>query len=409
MQVTKCRSSGSSDLRTFLDLGVTPLADALVKPEMLGRPEARFALRLAFCPESALVQITEDVPEDQLFVDNYLYFSSFSDHLLKHSRENALNLMSSRKLDSSSLVVELASNDGYLLKNFVEEGISVLGIDPAPEQAAAANSAGVATIADFFTEDLARTLVDDGKRADVIIANNVFAHIPDINDFTRGMKLLLADDGLIVIENPYVRDLIEHCEFDTVYHEHFYYHSCTSIDRQMKRHGLWLNDVEYFPKLHGGTLRWHVGHTEQRSGTVTEYLDAERQAGLDTFEYFERFGERVSQVKADLLDLLTGLRADGKTIAAYGAAAKGATLLNYVGIGTDLVEFVVDRNSHKQGLHMPGTHQQVRDVSALVEDRPDYVLLLAWNFRDEIVQQQAEYLRNGGQFIVPVPTPEILR
>jgi len=409
MRVTKCRSSGSSDLRTFLDLGTTPLADALVKPEMLNQAEARFPLSLAFCPESALVQITEDVPEDQLFVDNYLYFSSFSDHLLKHSREHAMGLMAARELDSESLVVELASNDGYLLKNFVEEGIPVLGIDPAPEQAAAANSAGVETMANFFTEDLAKSLVDRGKRADVIIANNVFAHIPDINDFTRGMKVLLADNGLITIENPYVRDLIEHCEFDTVYHEHFYYHSCTSIDRQMRRHGLWLNDVEYFPNLHGGTLRWHIGHTEQRSETVVEYLEAEQADGLDTFEYFERFGERVADVKAQLLDLLGALRADGKTIAAYGAAAKGATLLNYVGIGTDLVEFVVDRNTHKQGLHMPGTHQLVRDVTALVDDRPDYVLLLAWNFKDEIVQQQAEYLRDGGQFIVPVPTPEILK
>ena len=247
MRVTKCRSSGSSDLRTFLDLGVTPLADALVKPEMLDQSEARFPLRLAFCPESALVQITEDVPEDQLFVDNYLYFSSFSDHLLKHSREHAMGLIASRDLGSESLVVELASNDGYLLKNFVEEGVPVLGIDPAPEQAAAANSAGVETMADFFTEDLATTLVDQGKRADVIIANNVFAHIPDINDFTRGMKVLLADDGLITIENPYVRDLIEHCEFDTAHHEHFYYHSCTPTARQMQRHGLRPNDVESFP------------------------------------------------------------------------------------------------------------------------------------------------------------------
>jgi SAM-dependent methyltransferase len=409
MRITSCRASGSDDLRPFLDLGVTPLADALVKPDQMDGGEARFPLQLAFCPESALVQITENVPEDQLFVDNYLYFSSFSDHLLKHSREHALGLVASRRLCGESLVVEIASNDGYLLKNFVEEGVPVLGIDPAPDQAAAANAIGVNTIADFFTEELASKLVDEGSRADVIIANNVFAHIPDINDFTKGMKVLLADDGLITIENPYVRDLIEHCEFDTVYHEHFYYHSCTSIHRQMQRHGLWLNDVEYFPNLHGGTLRWHIGHHQSQSETVLQYLADEQAAGMDSFEYFEKFGERVAQVKADLLALLGGLKADGKTIAAYGAAAKGATLVNYVGITTDLVDFVVDRNVHKHGLLMPGTHQPIRDVSALLDEQPDYVLLLAWNFKDEIVQQQAEYLRRGGKFIVPVPTPEVVQ
>lgn len=408
MRITTCRASGSSDLREFLDLGVTPLADALVAPDALDQPEPRFPLALAFCPESALVQITEDVPEDQLFVDNYLYFSSFSDHLLRHSRDHALALIESRGLSSENLVVELASNDGYLLKNFVEAGVPVLGIDPAPDQAAAAIAIGVPTMQEFFGEALATKLVADGTRADVILANNVFAHIPDINDFTAGMKILLADDGVIHIENPYVRDLIEHCEFDTIYHEHFYYHSCTSIDRQMRRHGLFLNDVEYFPELHGGTLRWHIGHHETPSERVRQYLADEHEAGLDTFEYYEAFADRVQTVKRELLDLLRELKADGKTIAAYGAAAKGATLLNTVGITTDLVDFVVDRNVHKQGLHMPGTHQPIRDVAALTDERPDYVLLLAWNFKDEIIAQQRDYLDRGGRFIVPVPTPEII-
>ena len=408
MRITTCRASGSSDLREFLDLGVTPLADALVAPDALDQPEPKFPLALAFCPESALVQITEDVPEDQLFVDNYLYFSSFSDHLLRHSRDHALALIESRGLSSESLVVELASNDGYLLKNFVEAGVPVLGIDPAPDQAAAAIAIGVPTMQEFFGEALATKLVADGTRADVILANNVFAHIPDINDFTAGMKILLADDGVIHIENPYVRDLIEHCEFDTIYHEHFYYHSCTSIDRQMRRHGLFLNDVEYFPELHGGTLRWHIGHHETPSERVRQYLADEHEAGLDTFEYYEAFADRVQTVKRDLLDLLRNLKADGKTVAAYGAAAKGATLLNTVGITTDLVDFVVDRNVHKQGLHMPGTHQPIRDVAALTDEQPDYVLLLAWNFKDEIIAQQRDYLDRGGRFIVPVPTPEII-
>jgi len=408
MRITNCRASGSSDLRPFLDLGITPLADALVKPSDLERPEARFPLQLAFCPDSALVQITEDVPADQLFVDNYLYFSSFSDHLLRHSRDHALGLVESRGLGADSLVVELASNDGYLLKNFVEAGVPVLGIDPAPDQAKAANEIGVPTLAEFFGLELAEKLAAEGRRADVIIANNVFAHIPDINDFTAGMKVLLADDGLITIENPYVRDLIEHCEFDTIYHEHFYYHSCTSIDRQMRRHGLHLNHVEYFPELHGGTLRWHIGHRDEPSEVATKYLSDEHDAGLDQFEYFERFAGRVAGVKKDLLSLLRNLKAEGKTIAAYGAAAKGATLVNYVGIGTDLVDFVVDRNTHKQGLLMPGTHQPIEDPAALLDKQPDYVLLLAWNFKDEIMAQQAEYTRRGGRFIVPVPTPEVI-
>ena len=413
MRITQCRASGSTDLRSFLDLGITPLADALVKPENLDKPEHRFPLELVFCPESALVQITEDVPEDVLFDENYLYFSSFSDVVLKHSREHALGVIAEKGLDENSLVVELASNDGYLLKNFVEAGVPVLGIDPSPEPAKAANEIGVPTMVEFFGDDLAQKLVAGsegtaGKKADVILANNVFAHIPDINDFTAGMKTLLADGGVIHIENPYVRDLIEHCEFDTIYHEHFYYHSCTSIDRQMRRHGLHLNHVEYFPKLHGGTLRWHCSHDEGRSEELQSYLDAEVAAGMDTFAYYEAFAERVQGVKRDLLALLGDLKAQGKRVAGYGAAAKGATLINYVGIGTDLMEFVVDRNVHKHGHHMPGTHQPVKDVSALVEEMPDYVLLLAWNFKDEIMAQQAEYLAKGGKFIVPVPTPQIV-
>jgi SAM-dependent methyltransferase len=404
----RCRVSGSDDMRVFLDLGVTPLADALVRPERLDQPEDRFPLQVAFCPDSYLVQITEEVPAHKLFVENYLYFSSFSDQLLRHSREHAEGLIESRQLGPDSLVVELASNDGYLLKNFVEHGIPVLGIDPAPDQADAANAAGVPTLAEFFGIGLARKLVSEGKKADVIIANNVMAHVPDLNGFVAGMKHLLAPGGVITVENPYVRDLIEHAEFDTIYHEHFCYYSCSSVDYLMRRHGLWLNHVEYFPNLHGGTLRWYIGNQENRSDTVLGYLDDERRRGMTRYDYYADFGQRVLQLKSDLLDLLRSLKADGKTIAAYGAAAKGATLLNYVGIGSDLVDFVVDRNVHKQGLHMPGTHQPIKDPAALLDEQPDYVLMLAWNFKDEIMAQQAEYLARGGRFVVPVPSPEVV-
>ena len=403
-----CRSCGSSHLRPFLDLGTTPLSDALVRPEHLGEPESRFPLEVAFCPDCTLVQILEEVPPDKLFVENYLYFSSFSDLLLDHSRRHAEWLIEERSLGADSLVVELASNDGYLLRNFVDRGIPVLGIDPAPDQAAAANASGIPTLAEFFGAEMASRLRAEGHVADVIIANNVLAHVPDLNGFVAGMAILLADDGLITVENPYVRELIDHCEFDTIYHEHYSYYACTSIDRLMRRHGLWLNDVEFFPDLHGGTLRWHIGHHEDRSERALSCLSTEKEIGLDRFDYYAAFADQVVQVRDDLHELLVRLRAEGATIAGYGAAAKGSTLLNYVGIDTNLVEFVVDRNVHKQGTYMPGTNQPVLAPEALLERRPDYVLLLAWNFADEIMAQQEEYVAGGGRFIVPVPTPEVV-
>jgi SAM-dependent methyltransferase len=363
---------------------------------------------VAFCPDCALVQITEEVPAEQLFVDNYHYYSSFSDYLLRHSRDHALGLIESQGLGPDSFVVELASNDGYLLKNFVDAGIPCLGIDPSPGPAEAARQAGVPTLEAFFGVDLADKLVAEGHRADVIIANNVMAHVPDLNGFVGGMARLLSDDGVVTVENPYVRDLVQHGEFDTIYHEHFCYYSCTAVDALARRHGLHLNDVTEFPNLHGGTLRWWLGKKDEPTATATRFLAEEREAGVDTFGYYESFGQRVTDIRDELRALLAGLKADGKTIAAYGAAAKGSTLVNYVDIGTDLVDFVVDRNVHKQGRFMPGTHQPILATEALLERRPDYVLLLAWNFKDEIIAQQQEYLAGGGQFIVPVPKPEVL-
>lgn len=410
-RITVCRGCGSPDPHQFLDLGETPLADALVDERINGHPglEERFPLQVAFCPECTLVQITEDVEPQKLFVDNYLYFSSFSDHLLQHSREHAQGLIESRRLDGDSFVVELASNDGYLLRNFVEAGIPVLGFDPAPDQARAAEAIGVPTRAEFFGLDAARALVADGKHADVIIANNVMAHIPDPNDFVAGMAHLLDDDGLITVENPSVWDLVERCAFDTIYHEHFFYHSCLSVKALVERHGLHLNDVEYFPDLHGGTNRWHIGHHDAPTDHVLARLDAERAAGLDRFEFYADFGAKVDVLRADLLELLQSLKSDGKRVAAYGAAAKGATMLNAVGITTDLVAYVVDRNVHKQGKYMPGTHQPIKGVDALLgDDRPDVLLLLAWNFAAEIMVQQAHFTDQGGAFLVPVPSPTLI-
>ncbi|MGH9156156.1 MAG: methyltransferase domain-containing protein [Acidimicrobiales bacterium] len=403
-----CRSCGTTDLRSFLSLGTTPLADALLPDEEAFAIEPRYPLDVAFCPHCSLVQILEEVPPEKLFVENYLYFSSFSDELLRHNREHALGLVNLVGLDSSSLVMEVASNDGYFLKNFVELGIPVLGIDPAPGQADAAEAAGVPTLREFFGAEMAARLRADGRRADAIVANNVMAHVPDLNGFVAGYRTLISDHGLITVENPYVRDLIDHCEFDTIYHEHHCYFSCTAVDTLVRRHGLFLNHVEHFPDLHGGTLRWHIGPVADVSETVREYLRAEAEVGLTDYSYYAGFAKRVEQIRTDLRSLLQRLRDDGATIAAYGAAAKGSTLVNYVGIGTDLVDFVVDRNMHKQGRYMPGAHIPIVDPAALLDKRPDYVLLLAWNFKDEIMRQQTEYRRQGGRFIVPVPTPEVV-
>jgi hypothetical protein len=405
--IERCRSCDSDRLEIFLDLGDLPLPDALVSAEELDAPEARYPLDVAFCPDCSLVQIRQEVPPEQLFVHNNLYFSSFSSGLLAHCREHALNLIETRSLGADSLVVEIASNDGYMLKNFVEHGVRALGIDPGPPQAAAAMAAGVPTLEEFFDAELARRLRAEGHRADVIIANNVMAHTPTLNSFAEGLSILLSDDGIATIENTYVKDLIDHCEFDTIYHEHFSYFSCTAVDALMRRHGLKLLAVDHFPALQGGSLRWTVGRGEVQE-SAKRFLAAEREQGLTEFDYYREFGERVEGIRRDLRALLGRLREEGKSVVGYGAAAKGSTLLNFTGVDGELLDYVVDRNTHKHGLHMPGVHVPIHAPERLLEDQPDYVLLVAWNYKDEVVAQQGEYLERGGTFIVPVPAVEIL-
>ena len=347
----KCRSCGSKHLDIFLDLGVTPLADRLLSAEQLEQPEPTYPLEVAYCHDCSLVQILETVPPEELFCQDYPYYSSFSPELLEHSRKNVLELIDSRHLEKSSLVVELASNDGYLLKNYVAQGIDVLGIDPAEGPAEAANKIGVPTLNCFFTKDKALELKAEGKTADVIHGNNVLAHVADTNGFVEGIGILLKETGVAVIEMPYVKDLIDHCEFDTIYHQHLCYFSLTALDNLFRRHALYINDVKSL-SIHGGSLRIYVEKKEKVKPRVTELLASEKTQGIDNLDYYRGFSERVVDVKHKLNGLLNEIKGSGKSIAAYGAAAKGCTLINYIGIGKDIVDFVVDRNVHKHGRYM---------------------------------------------------------
>lgn len=405
----RCRSCGYAELETVLSLGSTPLANALLTREQLNLPEPTFPLELAFCPACSLVQILETVSPETMF-SSYPYFSSFSDTAVRNAETIARRLIADRGLDASRLVMEIASNDGYLLQFYQRAGVPVLGIEPASNIAQVAEKErGIPTLCEFFGADLARRLRHEGRQADVIHANNVLAHVPGLNDVVEGIRILLKGDGVAVLEVPYVKEMIERCEFDTIYHEHLCYFSVTALDRLFRRHGLILSDVERLP-IHGGSLRlFVVPHgSPEPSATVTAMIAKEQAGGIDQLSFYQGFAQRVERLKDDLRCQLSELKRSGKRLAAYGAAAKGSTLLNYCGIGRETLEFVVDRNTHKQGLFMPGVHLPIFSPNKLLESQPDNVLLLTWNFADEIMEQQLEYRRRGGRFVIPIPETRVV-
>ena len=404
-----CRACSSHALRSIIDLGPTPLANSFLRERDEFNAEESFPLEVYFCESCALVQLLDVVDPEILFRD-YIYVTGTADSIVKHNREYAATVAELMDLGSTDLVIEVASNNGQLLKCFQEHAVKVLGVEPATNIARMANSDGVETVNEFFSSSTAPMIRSAYGTAKAVIGNNVLAHVDNTKDFLLGCKMLLADDGFVIVEVPYLREFVERSEFDTVYHEHLCYFGVNSLIRLCDAAGLSIRRIDEVP-VHGGSIRMYAERCENGKGHAAEVLEMagrEERSGLTRFETFEGFAERVRGIRRDLVELLRRLKSEGRSIAAYGAAAKGNTLLNYCRIDTDLIDFAVDKNPLKVGMFTPGAHLPVMPVDALSERQPDYLLILAWNFANEIMDQQQEYRSRGGRFIIPIPEPRII-
>jgi len=408
--VKPCRFCGAELTQTFADLGMSPISNAFLKADQLNRMEPFYPLHAYVCGTCFLVQLEEFESPQRIFGDNYAYFSSYSDSWLDHARRYTEQMIGRFGFGPKSRVIEIASNDGYLLQYFKQKGVPVLGIEPARNVAEAAIAKGIPTLTRFFGVETAKELVAQGTRADLLLGNNVLAHVPDLNDFVAGMKVILKPDGVLTMEFPHLQHLIEENQFDTIYHEHFSYFSFLAAQRVFAHHGLQLFDVEEIP-THGGSLRIY-GRLAERGGEpgerVKELLARERRLKFEDLETYRAFSGRVQETKRQLLEFLISVKRAGKKVAGYGAPAKGNTLLNYCGIRSDFLEFTVDRSPHKQNTFLPGTHIPVHAPARIDEVKPDYVLILPWNIKDEIVSQMAHIRSWGGKFVVPIPRVKVL-
>jgi len=407
----KCRFCGQPLRFTFVDLGMSPLCESFLSLEQLNQMEVFYPLHVFVCENCFLVQLEEFVNPEKIFTE-YAYFSSYADTWLKHA-QNYTHFVTERfDLSKESFVVEVASNDGYLLQYFVQKNIPVLGIEPAKNVAKVAIEKGVPTLTEFFGEKLAIQLLEQGKQADLIVGNNVLAQVPDINDFVRGMKTLLKPGGIVTVEFPHLLRLMEENQFDTIYHEHFSYFSFIAAEKIFSAHGLILFDVEELP-THGGSLRIYGRHADNGTLPITdgalELHEREVNAGFKKIEYYSEFGEQVKETKRKLLSFLVEAKRQGKSIAGYGAPGKGNTLLNYCGIRTDFLDYTVDRNPYKHGKFLPGTHIPIYPPDKILETKPDYVFILPWNFKEEIMIQMAGIREWGGQFVVPIPEVKVYK
>jgi SAM-dependent methyltransferase len=401
-----CRFCDAPLTRSFTDLGMSPLANAYVAADQLRQAEPFYPLHVFVCDRCLLVQLPAAAAPEEIFSE-YAYFSSYSSSWLEHARRYVAEITERLALGPHSHVVELASNDGYLLRWFVERGIPVLGIEPAANVAEVATENGVPTLVEFFGRELGERLAGEGRAADLIVGNNVLAHVPDLNDFVAGIAALLKPDGVVTMEFPHLLRLIEEAEFDTIYHEHFSYFSFLTVRDVFAHHGLTLFDVEELP-THGGSLRIYGGREREATERPARLLARERAAGLDSMAVYEAFDERVREAKRALLDFLVAAKRAGRSVVGYGAAAKGNTLLNYCGIRTDFVDYVVDRSPHKQGLFLPGTHVPIEAPERVIETRPDYLLILPWNLAPEITEQMAHVREWGCRFVTPIPRAQVL-